>query len=157
MDDPSAYTVTELNHHDLAIARQIHTVQMAGYQVESALIDYPDLPPLLESIEDIQTSDERFLGCWCNDQLLGVLSFERQADVVDICRLVVTPEAARRGVGSRLLMAVEASEGDCRLLVVSTAERNLPAVKLYERHGYHLRRRRQLPDGLRLVEFEKER
>jgi ribosomal protein S18 acetylase RimI-like enzyme len=157
MDNPPVYTVTKLNHHDLAIARLILAVQLAGYQVESALIDYPALPPLLENIVDIQTSGEQFLGCWSNDQLVGVLSFERIADVVDICRLVVAPEAARRGVGSQLLMAVEAREVDCRRIVVSTAERNIPAIKLYERNGYHLRKRRQLSDGLRLVEFEKER
>jgi ribosomal protein S18 acetylase RimI-like enzyme len=156
IEHPQAYTITEVDHHDYAIAQQIHTVQVAAYTMESLLIGYPNLPPLLESIEDIQTSGERFLACWWADKLMGALSFERQRNVVEICRLVVAPEATRRGIGSRLLLFLEQSEVGCQLLRVSTAERNVPAVKLYEKQGYRIQNRRQLPDGLRLVELAKE-
>jgi ribosomal protein S18 acetylase RimI-like enzyme len=156
IESPQAYTIIEVDHHDFAIAQQIHTVQVAAYKIESVLIDYHNIPPLLESVEDIQTSGERFLAYWCADNLMGVLSFERQRDVVEICRLAVAPEATRRGIGSQLLTFLEENEEGCHFLRVSTAERNVPAVKLYEKQGYHIQNRRQLPDGLWLVELAKE-
>lgn len=156
IDHLQTYTITEVDHHDLAIAQQIHSVQMAAYQIESDLIDYPDLPPLLESVEDVQASGECFLACWSNGKVVGVLSFERQRDLIEICRLVVAPEATRRGIGSQLLIVLEQRQVGCRCLNVSTAERNIPAIKLYEKQGYRITKRRELPDGLRLVELAKE-
>jgi len=151
------FSITVLDHCSAAIAAQMLAIQLAAYRVESELIDYPNLPPLFEEVADLQMSSECFLGCWLGEQLVGVISFDCQHKVVEICRLVVDPTFARRGIGRQLLRAVEEYAVGWRVITVSTAERNLPALNLYEKHGYRIQQRRQLTDGLRLVGLEKVR
>lgn len=138
------------------IAGQVHTMQQAAYTVESQLIGYPDLPPLRETETDLQHSGEQFLTYGEEGQLAGAVSYLRLGDMLDICRLVVSPAYFRRGIAGKLLEAVERSEPGIRQITVSTAEKNLPAVTLYKKHGYRVARRTVLADGLVLVELRKQ-
>jgi ribosomal protein S18 acetylase RimI-like enzyme len=146
-----------ISHRDPVMARTIHRLQQISYAVESDLIDYPDpeFPPLQETAEDIQKEGEHFLGFWQNGKLVGVLSFAVGPQGVEIGRMIVHPGYFRRGIASRLLHAVEAWVSPGQTLIVSTAEKNTPAVKLYEKYGYQLRRRTTLPNGIVLVQLAK--
>jgi len=148
--------ITILNQRDTAIAQQIYQLQQAAYTVEQALIDYPDFPPLQVTAAEIQAEDEHFLGYWQDDELVGVISFQATAALLDIGRLIVHPGAFRRGIAGALLREVERYSEPGDKLTVSTAARNLPAVQLYQKHGYQLTERTPLPDGLELVRFEKQ-
>lgn len=105
---------------------------------------------------EIQAEDEHFLGYWQDDELVGVISFQATAALLDIGRLIVHPGAFRRGIAGALLREVERYSEPGDKLTVSTAARNLPAVQLYQKHGYQLTERTPLPDGLELVRFEKQ-
>jgi len=149
-----------LNHHDPALAHQIYRLQQAAYTVERDLIDYPDFPPLHVTAQDIQQEAADFLGAWVDGAwvdgaLVGVLSFATTATCLDIERLIVHPQAFRRGIASALLHAVEGYARAAGQLTVSTAAKNLPAVSLYQKHGYQLTQRTTLADGLELVHFFK--
>ena len=145
-----------LDHRDPIIAEQIYQLQQASYAIEGELIGYADFPPLRVTVQDIQQEPEVFLGYWEAATLAGVISFSIAPVLVDIGRLIVHPQYFRRGIAGALLQAVElyAPLGAC--LTVSTAEKNTPAVRLYEKHGYELAQRTMLPDGLALVRFVKE-
>jgi ribosomal protein S18 acetylase RimI-like enzyme len=69
---------------------------------------------------------------------------------------VVSPTHFRRGIAARLLEAVETIKPGIRQVTVSTAEKNLPAVTLYEKHGYRVTQRTVLDDGLVLVQLQKQ-
>jgi ribosomal protein S18 acetylase RimI-like enzyme len=155
MTNDADYFITEVDIQSTDLAQEILTVQRAAYQLESELIDYPALPPLYEEIADLQHSGEHFLVCYQNEMIIGALSYLETADLLDICRLVVSPSQLRRGIAGRLLAALEAKRVAQPLIIVSTAARNTPAVRLYEKYGYQIVRRRQLPDGLKLVQLEK--
>jgi len=146
-----------LDQRDPQMAEQIYQLQQVAYAIERDLIDYPDFPPLSVTAHDIQQEEETFLGCWLDDQLAGVLSFTLSPALLDIGRLIVHPIFFRRGIASRLLVAVESHAVAGMQLTVSTAEKNLPAVRLYQKHGYQLMERTVLPDGLVLVRFYKRR
>lgn len=116
-------------------ARAILELQREGYAVEAALIGFPDLPPLLEPIESLERSTETFVGAFVDDTLSGVISWTYDGDLLDICRLVVSPLYARRGIGRALLRRAIA-EG--RRTVVQTAAANAPAIALYLAEGFVL-------------------
>jgi ribosomal protein S18 acetylase RimI-like enzyme len=148
--------VSHINHRAPNIAEQIYQLQQASYSVERDLIDYHDFPPLRVTAADIQQEPGIFLGVWAGEALLGILSYTVTPQLLDIGRLIVHPSAFRRGIASKLLSAVERSATGQQHLTVSTAEKNEPAVALYQKHGYHILKRSQLPDGLVLVRFIKE-
>jgi ribosomal protein S18 acetylase RimI-like enzyme len=147
--------ISTVDHHDPVIAEQIYQLQQAAYKVERDLIAYQDFPPLRVTVSDIQQEPDTFLGYWEAGELAGVLSFTVTPTLVDIGRLIVHPAHFRQGIASRLLRSVERYATAGRQLTVSTAEKNSPAVSLYEKHGYQGTQRTTLPDGLVLVRFFK--
>jgi ribosomal protein S18 acetylase RimI-like enzyme len=140
---------------DDTLARQVLAVQRPSYQIESTLIEYPNLPPLFETITDLQNSDETFVGCWIDEQLVGVLSYEQTDEGIHIDRLVVHPDTFRRGIGRALLQWLETAVSPARI-TVSTAAKNQPAIQLYQAQGYTIVQSSTLPDGLELVLLRKE-
>jgi ribosomal protein S18 acetylase RimI-like enzyme len=147
--------IEALNHRRPVVAEQIYGIQQASYAVERDLLDYPDFPPLRVRPEDIQQETEQFLGYWNDGTLAGVVSFSVDADRLDIGRMIVHPHCFRRGIASALLAAVEGYAKRGQVLSVSTAEKNVPALQLYEKHGYRRVQRTVLADGLVLVRLDK--
>ena len=145
-----------LDQRDPLIAEQIYQLQQVSYTVESDLIAYPDFPPLAVTAQEIQKEPDTFLSYREGVILVGVLSFSQTPALLDIGRLIVHPRYFRRGIASQLLQAVEPYATASMRITVSTAEKNVPAVRLYQKHGYHLTERTVLPDGLVLVRFFKE-
>ena len=141
---------------DRVLAQQVLAVQRPSYQIESCLIDYPNLPPLFETAAELQNSEEAFVGYWLDGQLAGVLSYEERDLGVDIGRLVVHPDYFRRGIGRALLRWLETAVAPT-YITVSTAAKNLPAVQLYQSQGYTISQHTTLPDGLELVLLHKKR
>ncbi|MCE7986017.1 MAG: GNAT family N-acetyltransferase [Caldilinea sp. CFX5] len=144
-----------LDQRDPRIAEQIYHLQQASYAVERDLIEYLDFPPLAVTAQEIQAEPDTFLGYWEDGYLAGVLSFTLTPALLDIGRLIVHPLYFRRGIAGQLLQMVENYAKAPIRITVSTAEKNLPAVRLYQKHGYHLTERTVLPDGLVLVRFFK--
>lgn len=143
--------IVPLSHWQPATAVAVHTLQQAAYALEAALIGYPDLPPLRESITAIQQSTETFWGVYEEGTLLGLLAYETGAATYHISRLGVAPHAQRRGIARRLLDHVVQQAPRPSTLTVSTAVANTPAIALYRRVGFTPRSRTYLPDGLVLV------
>ena len=144
-----------LEHQRVDIARQIVAVQIEAYQEEARLIGFSDIPQLTERKEDIIKSKEMFIGEMIERKLAGVLSFEKENERLTICRLVVGPRYFRKGVGSRLLAYVLQRYSECECMV-STAERNTPAIKLYEAHQFSIIKRTAAADNLVLVTMKRD-
>lgn len=69
------------------------------------------------------------------DEVLGCAIGDRQSGLSRVINICVDPGARRRGIGERLLQALEAAlpQGDMLLMV---EEGNDPARRLYEKLGY---------------------
>jgi ribosomal protein S18 acetylase RimI-like enzyme len=148
-------SVREVDLSDDRLARELLAVQVAAYAIEAEILDYPQLPPLFETIDDLRASGERFLAAFAGDELVGATSVAVTDEALDVCRMVVSPAHMRQGIASRLLEAVEAMREGRASITVSTGEANIPAIRLYERHGFEIVTRRTLPDALRIVGLEK--
>lgn len=130
-------------------------LQRAAYRVEADLLGVETLPALTETGQQLRASGERFLGAYDAGRLVGAVSWRREGDLLDIRRLVVAPDAFRRGIGSRLLEELDAVEGGARRTIVATGAANPPARRLYERHGFNPTEERLAPGGVPIVIYER--
>lgn len=136
------------------IAGKVLELQTAAYAIESELIGYK-VPALNDTVESLTACGERFLAYKPADRYLGVIGYIRDAETVEICRLVVDPNHFRQGVAAKLLHMLEQVNRDARRVSVATAAVNRPAVKLYEQHGYQRIDQWQAREGVTLVRLEK--
>ena len=77
--------------------------------------------------------------------------------LLDIHRLVVHPDAFRRGVASRLLDALDEAHPKATRTIVATGAANDPARRLYERRGFQPYDERLAPGGVPVVTYERRR
>jgi GNAT superfamily N-acetyltransferase len=135
---PASAIAARIDHVDragAAICRALLDLQRSAYAVEAALVGSDAIPPLHETLEELQAADETFLGAWLEDALVGAVSWRIDEGVLDIHRLVVSPALHRRGVGRALVReALRLHPG--LPAVVQTGAANLPARRLYETEGF---------------------
>ncbi len=125
--DPSA---------DPELARTLLGIQHAAYAVEAGLIDDARIPALHEDVEDLLSAALLWLVATIDNQLVGGVAWSETDNLLDIDRLIVSPEMHRRGVGSTLIREVLQRAGN-RRVVVSTGRDNTPARRKYEQLGIH--------------------
>ena len=102
--------------------RQVLTLQRESYLVEAALIGTADIPPLNETLEQLQACDETFYGWESDGSLVGIISYKLAESVVDIHRLFVHPDYFRQGIARKLLSFIEQTES-CNCLTVYNRQR----------------------------------
>ncbi len=135
---------------DTAIATRLLAIQHAAYQIEADLIGYDGIPPLDETVDELQSQPIDWLAAFEGDAIVGAIGFVVAPDgSCDIDRLIVDPDQARRGIGRALVEAVL----DHPVVTVSTGARNEPACALYESLGFHRTDEREVAPGINVVEF----
>ena len=144
-----------LDIKDAAIAGQVMSLQQASYQVEAELIGTRNIPPLMETQDQLMDSGEIFIGYFKQEELVGAVSYKRKDKTIDIYRMMVHPRHFRKGIAKNLLYHLERGEGDTLEILVSTGAQNLPAVRLYEKLGFILVGETVVGEGLRLSQFIK--
>jgi len=123
-------------HHDPDLAGRLLAVQQRAYAVEARLIGDDRIPALHESIDDLLQAELTWLGVRDSAGLImAAIGIRETAEDVDIDRLVVDPDALRRGFGRALVTAVQRHAGS-RAVEVSTGRDNRPATALYESLGF---------------------
>jgi ribosomal protein S18 acetylase RimI-like enzyme len=136
-------------------AEAVLRLQLRSYAVEAQLIGFADLPPLQDTVATLQQCGERFYGYIKQGQLAGVISYERAEKTVHICRLMVDPDFFRQGIASALIEFVCHKERDANEIIVTTGSANIPALRLYERHGFHEVEQMRMPEGIFITKFVK--
>lgn len=142
-----------LHLDDDITARSVLELQRAAYAVEARLIGSDEIPGLHETLEDLQGTKETFIGVFDGADLIGVLSYEATAGVLDICRLAVAPSSARRGFGEQLVRWI-LDAVPRPVTIVSTGSDNAPAVALYAKLGFVAVGEEAVVPGLVVTHFE---
>lgn len=138
-----------------AAAVEVLRVQLVAYKVEAELIGFAELPPLKETIKELQRSEETFYGFYVNEQLNGVVSLKIEDNVMDIYRLFVHPEQFRKGIARKLLIFIQDSEKGFEEITVSTAAGNQPAIHFYVKSGFSVISEVKTVEGLAIKQFSK--
>jgi ribosomal protein S18 acetylase RimI-like enzyme len=136
-------------------ALRVLELQRVSYQIEAELIGSSMIPPLRETLEELQSCGEVFHGWFEDDRLLGFISHKLEEDVLDIHRVAVHPDGFRRGMARQLLEFVLNLERGATRAIVQTGSLNLPACKLYLSFGFEILERREVAPGLELTLFSK--
>lgn len=127
--------IRELDMGSAATRQAVLDVSLDAYRVEAELLGVSHFPPLQETLDDLATHSHSFWGHHRTTELLGVIELNMEPDQVEICRLVVARNAFRLGIGSALVQFAIDRGLPTR---VTTAQANVPAIRLYERHGFQI-------------------
>ena len=139
---------------DRETAQAVLQLQRLAYRVEAELIGSDGIPPLSETLEELRTCGEEFLGALVEGQLVGAISWRFGADTIDIHRLVVHPAHFRRGIATALVRGTLESEPTAKRAIVQTGAQNAPAAALYQREGFEQIEEFEV-GGLRVSRFAK--
>jgi predicted GNAT family acetyltransferase len=96
-----------LDVRNTPVASCIVRLQREAYSIEANLINFSDFPPLLETVQDLQSSGEAFIGYYEGETLKGVASFNLGTNTILVCRLAVAPSSFRQGIASALINSIE--------------------------------------------------
>lgn len=142
-----------------ADAGEVLTLQRAAFVQEALIYGSPDMPPLTQTLDEVEAELQQNDGCVAHlgPRMVGAVRARRDGDLLLIGRLAIAPDMQGRGIGSRLLAAVEraghdAGAQEAELFTGSLSEANL---RLYEREGYVESERVDGDDGIQQVFLRK--
>lgn len=136
---------------DPAKAERLLAVQRAAYAAEAELMGFEGIPPLHETLDELVSDEQQWLGRFTGATLVAGLAWEEDGDAgVEITRLVVAPAAFRRGHASALLDAFDERVSG-RAVSVSTGSANAPGLALYARRGFEVVGEEEIAPGVGLT------
>jgi GNAT superfamily N-acetyltransferase len=148
--------LARLDLADFDVADKLLTLQKQAYEVEARLIGSREIPPLTETLQQLQSCGETFLGAFIEGYLVGAISWRILGDTIDIHRLMVDPRHLRRGIGVTLIRAALATESSVTRAIVQTGADNEPARALYLGEGFDETAELEVVPGLRIARFRKQ-
>lgn len=147
----------KLNLQDELTLDDLWSLQHKAYRLEAEIIGFRDIPPLLETREMLSRVKEEFYGCLDDtEELLGAVAVMEEAPgKLTVTRMMVSPEHFRQGVAGRLLEYIFDHYAQMEQFIVSTGKLNLPAVKLYTKHGFVPVQAEEVAPGVELLELHR--
>ena len=138
-------------------AVEILALQKLAHQAEAELYDDWTIPPLTQSLSEIEAEFEgkTFLKAMCRDRIVGSVRASLDSDTCLVGRLVVHPDCQGRGIGTRLMEKIEAVLSRAKRFELFTGTRSVGNIRLYRKLGYREYREEQLSPEVRLVFMEK--
>ena len=132
-------------------------LQYAAYQSEARLLNNPNIPPLLQTLEELQNEFERgtILKAVDDDgSIIGSVRSYAKDGTLYIGKLIVQPDRQGKRIGTALLHEIERAcqQDRYELFTSSISVRN---IKLYERAGYRIFREQQISENLKFIYLEK--
>jgi ribosomal protein S18 acetylase RimI-like enzyme len=134
--------IKRLDHRDQATSTAIHRLLVEAHAQEKALLGVDASIPFERTREDIQSSDDAYLGAFVADTLSGAICIgtDDEPGQTAIKYLIVGSEHQRKRIGSALVaQAIRLANG--AVMSVATAEQNHPALALYRKQGFEPYRR----------------
>jgi ribosomal protein S18 acetylase RimI-like enzyme len=141
----------------LADAPMILALQHLAYQSEAALNDDYTIPPLTQTLAELEADFQRqsYLKATLDGTIVGAARGYEQDGTCFIGRLIVHPACQNRGSGTQLLRAIEAHFSTVQRYELFTSERSTRNLYLYQKLGYHTFRTERLTDKVTIVYLEK--
>ncbi len=134
-------------------AGDILKLQKTAFQSEAELYDNFNIPPLTQTLPEIEDEFKKrvFIKASLEGKLAGSVRAHMENGVCHIGRLIVDPALQRRGIGARLMQAIEKRFDSAKLYEVFTGHKSEVNLALYAKLGYRRTRERKAGDSLNLV------
>lgn len=149
--------MTNIKRADKADLKAILELQYLAYQSEAKLFNNPDIPPLKQTLEDVEQDYEKGIILKATDEnnkIIGSVRAYCENDTVFIGKLMVNPQNQRNGIGTKLLLAIE-KEYSGKRYELFTSSRSRKNISLYERLGYRIFKEKQITEELKFIYLEK--
>ena len=132
-------------------------LQYAAYQSEAEINNDYTIQPLMQSLDELieEFHKDVILKAVLDDEIIGSVRAYADGETVYIGKLMVHPDHQGKGLGKRLLAAIEGKLHRKRfeLFTSGKSERNL---RLYEKSGYKRFREETNETGITFVYMEKQ-
>jgi len=147
----------ELAHLD--DAQDVLDLQKLAYQSEAALYDDYSIPPLTQTLEQIQADfrQQVVLKALVDGRIVGSVRGYLLDGTCHIGRLIVHPDFQNRGIGQKLLSRIEEHFDQAHRYELFTGDRSKRNLYLYTKFGYRVFRAERLSEKTTIVFLEKER
>lgn len=136
-------------------ACEILAIQRRAFEAEARLYRHWDIPPLTETLESVieEISTARVLKAVAGQRIVGSIRGIASGPVCTVRRLSVDPDRQGRGLGSRLLAAIELCHPQAaRFELTTVMDGN---IRYYIRRGYHVLRKTAYTSKITLVHMGK--
>jgi chorismate mutase/predicted N-acetyltransferase YhbS len=138
-------------------AGELLTLQRAAYATEARIYGDPDLPALVQTLDELVAELRQGIAFKATDghRIVGAVRGRVEGDLLHIGRLTVAPDRQGRGLGTALLTAIEGAVPAARRATLFTGHLSTANLRLYERLGYIEERREPLRPRVHLVHLTK--
>ncbi len=136
---------------------KILNLQYLAYQSEARLFDNEDIPPLKQTLADVENEYQRgvILKALDEDQnIIGSVRAFCDNETVYIGKLMVHPSKQGQGIGTKLLLEIE-NEYPNKRYELFTSTKSKKNIALYQKQGYKIFDEKQVTEELRFVYMEK--
>ena len=147
-------TIDKAQENDL---QEILALQYIAYQSEAKLFNNMDIPPLKQTIDEVYDKFSKGTFLKAVDEkgvIIGSVRAYQENNTVYIGKLMVHPDMQKKGLGSKLLLAIEAKYPNKRYELF-TSTKSISNIKLYEKLGYKIFKKEAISQELQFVYLEK--
>ena len=146
--------ITKAERIDL---EKILNLQYLAYQSEAMLLGDFSIPPQKQTIEEVKKEFEKGIFLKAVDEkgdIIGSVRAHTDNGTAYIGKLIVHPERQGRGIGTKLMSAIERECAAARYELF-TSDKSVRNISLYERLGYARFKTEKVAEGLTFVYLEK--
>lgn len=153
-DDNTNIYIKKAMKEDLS---EILDLQYLAYQSEARLFDDEDIPPLKQTLVDVENEYQRGIILKALDEdgaIIGSVRAFCENGTVYIGKLMVHPSKQGKGIGTQLLLEMEKQYPKQRyeLFTSTRSEKN---IALYQKLGYKIFDEKQVTEELKFLYLEK--
>jgi len=146
--------ITQADRYD---AEEILALQKLAYQSEARLYNDRAIPPLTQTLDEIreQFGTHIFLKETENSAIIGSVRAYEKDGTCYIGRLIVHPDYRKRGIGTRLMHAIENRLRSRGRFELFTGTKSTGNIRFYQNLGYRIIRHEKISEELEFVYLEK--
>lgn len=139
-------------------AEQILEVQKAAFFGQGQIYQNFAIRPLTETVEALKDEFEAktFLVLVLGGRVIGSVRFWALDGVVQVERISILPEHQNRGLGSKLLLAVENECPQAGAFELFTGTKSVRNIHIYQKLGYRVRETKEDGQGILTLYMLKE-
>ena len=136
---------------------EILELQKRAYKKEAVLYNDWTIPPLTQTLSEIQAEYENrlFLKAQFEARIVGSVRALCNSGTCRIGRLIVHPDCQRQGIGALLMKNIEHFFPNSQRFELFTGTKSTGNIRLYQKLGYEEYRQQDLSKKVRVVFMEK--